>query len=104
MKVDEMKKLSILFIFLIVVIGDTDFLCYAKERPKLYFDDRNWEIGYQASNHISSLIEYVLKGETVHNWSELVSVGSLFGLQEKITPDEFVKLIESDTTVRLTFT
>ncbi len=37
-------------------------------------DGRNWKLGYNAKNDQMSLSEYVLEGENLENWTELVSV------------------------------
>ena len=36
-------------------------------------DNRNWKIGYEAGQGGVKIVEYVLEGETVENWSELVT-------------------------------
>lgn len=43
------------------------------ERWKFTFDSRSWQLGHQNTDDMASLREYVLQGETVENWSELVS-------------------------------
>jgi tetratricopeptide (TPR) repeat protein len=63
---------------------------YAQDRAnKLqpHFDNRKWVLGYQGSIDTASLMEYVIEGETVENWSELVTVAS----QKQTTPEEFMK-------------
>ncbi len=37
-------------------------------------DQRVWECGYAAANDNQAIIEYVQPGETVHNWTELVTL------------------------------
>ncbi len=37
------------------------------------FDGRGWAVGHQQSNDEQSLTEYVLPGQTVENWRELVT-------------------------------
>ncbi len=48
-----------------------------EEQIDFKFDDRQWEKGYEASTAEGSIVEYTLKGENVHNWTELVSVQSV---------------------------
>lgn len=43
------------------------------ERWIFEFDDRNWRIGYQSSDSKQAIREYVLNGETVDNWTQLVT-------------------------------
>lgn len=48
------------------------------ERLELPFDGREWSIGYAAGNETQgAAIEYVLPGETVHAWTELVTIECL---------------------------
>jgi tetratricopeptide (TPR) repeat protein len=65
-----------------------------KEAVQLYFDNRDWEIGHQASDAQQLIVEYVFKGEAVHNWSELVTVQKFSGMQKKTTPEQFMKTAE----------
>lgn len=37
-------------------------------------DGRNWKLGYNAKNDQMSLSEYIIEGESLENWTELVSV------------------------------
>jgi len=43
------------------------------ERWSFSFDSRQWQVGYQAANPQEAIREYVLSGQTVQNWSELVT-------------------------------
>lgn len=43
------------------------------ERWNFAFDSRPWQLVYQAANRQNATREYVLIGQTVHDWSELVS-------------------------------
>jgi len=43
------------------------------ERWIFNFDGRPWQVGYQATNGRLVIREYVLPGETVHTWTELVT-------------------------------
>jgi hypothetical protein len=45
----------------------------APERWSFKFDDREWKLGYQAANRQEAAREYVLAGQTVENWKELVT-------------------------------
>lgn len=53
------------------------------------FDDRAWEQGFTANTPDSSITEYVLKGENVDGWSELVTVQTLPALN--ISPQQFAE-------------
>lgn len=43
------------------------------ERWKFTFDSRSWQLGHQDADDGTSFREYILQGETVENWSELVT-------------------------------
>lgn len=45
-----------------------------EELLKFTFDDRDWEKGFDDTNAEGSILEFTLKGESVDNWSELISV------------------------------
>lgn len=47
------------------------------QQLKFSFDDREWIKGFEQNEKGSSIVEYTLKGETVDNWNELVSVQKL---------------------------
>ena len=42
------------------------------------FDGRGWTVGHQDSNATLSLSEYVLPGQTVEDWKELVTSSVFF--------------------------
>lgn len=41
--------------------------------PGPAFDGRQWTVGYQGANAAQSVVEYVLPGETVDTWRELLT-------------------------------
>lgn len=53
------------------------------------FDKRQWVLGWSKNNKTSKDIfeEYVLRGETVDNWSELVTIQFFNGLNTKVNLD-----------------
>lgn len=59
---------------------------YAIDDVSFKFDQRNWKIGYQASNARESIVEYVLPGETVQTWTELITIQRFPGMSTKVTP------------------
>ncbi len=59
------------------------------ERPLIPFDDRKWKVGYQNAVNNMLITEFVLEGETVENWTELVTVQLFIGL-ETATPEAMV--------------
>ena len=66
------------------------------EKVQLHFDDRQWEVGYNAKNNEQGIIEYVLKGESVSAWSELVTAQIMFGLQTKVSAREYMEDMEKN--------
>lgn len=83
-----MKNLVLGILFLGMIVS-SPAQSYA-ENVALNLDGREWELGYSAKNDTQGIQEYVLKGETVNNWSEMVTVQAFFGLQLKTTPEEFM--------------
>jgi hypothetical protein len=54
-------------------------------------DERDWIIGNSGTTRGNSFIwEYVLPGETVQNWSELVTVKIFRSVPLETTPDKFI--------------
>ncbi|MGI0035505.1 MAG: DUF4124 domain-containing protein [Nitrososphaera sp.] len=56
------------------------------ERWVFTFDSGAWHVGYQETDGQQAIREYVLQGETVHNWRKLVT--SLY-VNVDLTPKEF---------------
>lgn len=73
-----MKSRLTLFVvaYLLIIVG-----CATGQRAARVLDctidftieQRPWHLGFEQSNPQSTLHEYVLDGQTVHNWSELVT-------------------------------
>jgi hypothetical protein len=57
----------------------------------------NFELGYTAENKTSSIAEYVPKGQTVKNWTEMVTSQSFHGLGT-VTAKQFVEAMSEDIT------
>jgi hypothetical protein len=49
------------------------------------FDGRGWTVGHRQSNGVQTLIEYVLPGQNVENWRELVT-SQVFSQAVPVTP------------------
>lgn len=72
------------------------FAAYSSEAEKaiVVFDDRKWELGWSAnkvtnSNDESVFDEYIIKGESINNWSELVTIQFFSGLHKNVTLETF---------------
>ena|SRR5713101_4051283 len=55
---------------------------------QLPLDGSKWEIGYKAGDKTQLIFEYVLQGETVENWTELVTIQSFDKQYIKYPPPE----------------
>ena len=55
----------------------------AIDPPVFEYDERKWGLGYQASQNGAQIEEYELSGETVEDWSELVTWNNLTNFQER---------------------
>lgn len=69
--------------------------CYA-EQIAVHLDDREWEIGYKAKDDTQGIAEFVLKGETIQNWTELVTAQTFFGLQKKAAAKDLAQAVIKD--------
>lgn len=65
-------------------------------------DERDWDEGHSASQGGQSVAEYVLPGESVQGWSELVTVQAIRGLGLQVTPEKLydATLAEAKKTCR----
>ncbi len=70
-------SVCIVAIFLLSTSG------FAADRPDFAFDGREWVLGHQASEKGVQIEEYVLTGESVENWSELITWQYFPGWQER---------------------
>jgi hypothetical protein len=67
------------------------------ERWNFNFDSRKWHLGSQGANKDSTLREYVLEGQTVDNWQELVSSqSSAVRVKPRVMYDYFKSQISQD--------
>jgi hypothetical protein len=59
------------------------------------FDGRGWSVGHQAKNARQSLVEYVLPGQTVDNWKELVTSTVYFDPRHSVPLARFVEQVRA---------
>ena len=69
-------------------------------RMKIEFDGRDWEVGFTASQRGAHLVEWVLAGENVHCWSELVSWQYFEGWHGHESPKELMRQLRHRRMVR----
>ncbi|MCC6758925.1 MAG: hypothetical protein IT395_04790 [Candidatus Omnitrophica bacterium] len=79
------------FLIIAALLTGPSVLFAATDTPKrIPFDGRNWIVGSHDANEQQSITEYVPEGETVDNWTELVTISEFFGLQDQITPTQLM--------------
>lgn len=71
------------------------FNVHAEEKLFVKLDDRPWKIGYQEQANDSSILEMILEGDSILDWSELFTVQSFSGLP--IGVDEFVEAFKAQS-------
>lgn len=54
--------------------GTVDLVSKLAEKVTLNFDGRPWGLGFSSENQGHIISEFVLPGETVHSWTELVTL------------------------------
>ena len=59
-----------------------------QEQVGVNFDERKWHLGFETEKGGQRIKEFVLPGETVDNWTELVTVQSFPDAQKRTTPKE----------------
>jgi hypothetical protein len=69
---------------------------YAGERGNPVFDDRHWKLGWSQNQGDGIYEEYVVDGDNVENWSELVTIQYYPGLQKQTNPDVFEALLHTN--------
>lgn len=60
------------------------------EQVVLKFDGRQWSMANQTQNEQQAMQEFTLKGESVNNWNELVTVQAFSGLQLNVSPEDYM--------------
>jgi len=80
--------------FTVLVVAGL-FLCpcgaCSAENVDLKFDNRQWELAFSDATESQSIQEYVLVGETIDNWTELVTVQIFYGLQTQTTCEQYME-------------
>ncbi len=61
----------------------------------LPMDKRDWKIGYSSDKGNQSIMEWVLPGESVQNWSELITLQTFSRVPTNVTPEYLAKSRES---------
>jgi len=61
----------------------------------LPFDERKWELGKKNEEETRSIAEHVLPGETVENWTELVTLQTVSRVAENLTVETMLEQAEA---------
>jgi hypothetical protein len=88
----NLKKLGVMFSLGLILWANA---CIAQtptanEQLGLKFDDRKWTVGWSQTNVHSRTREWVVPGESVENWHELITDEIFYGLNEQVSPTEFM--------------
>lgn len=59
------------------------------EKTNLFFDNRNWIASWGKDEPAITTVEYLIKGDNIDHWTELVTSQFLPGLQNRTTPKIF---------------
>lgn len=62
------------------------------ENNKFSFDGRAWNLDWWNQDTTRPMLEYVLKPETVNNWTEMVTSQFFPGLQSKLSPSQLMAI------------
>ncbi|MFA6357962.1 MAG: hypothetical protein WCY09_04775 [Candidatus Omnitrophota bacterium] len=84
------KKFFVIFLFSVTLCFWANV--HAAEKIKPLFDDRVWKLGWSQNEKGAVYEEYVLDGEVVENWSELVTIQFFPGLNKNVSLDTFISL------------
>ncbi len=69
----------------------TDSISISESTGPLPKDERDWKVGHSTSNDARSITEWVLPGETVQNWSELITLQSFSNVSMNLTPEKLAR-------------
>lgn len=84
-----MKKTFLAWMAIVAYVVLASLAC-AAEQLALNIDTSKWKLGYSAADNKQGIKEYCLIGESVENWTELVTVQAFFGLQRSQTAGIFM--------------
>ena len=62
------------------------------ETQRIAFDDRPWQAAWGKNTPVIVTVEYVVLGDDINAWHELVTSQFMPGIQNKISPKQFAEL------------
>ncbi len=74
-----------LLIIAALLTGPAVLFAATDTQPGIPFDGRTWIVGSHDANEQQAITEYVPEGETIDNWTELVTISEFIGLQDEVT-------------------
>lgn len=88
-----MKLKIIILILALVTSTQASFAGEWTESIKLNFalDERDWKVGWQNKTDDMYILEFVVDGQTVDNWKELITFEFFPGLQQRINCAQFAE-------------
>lgn len=87
----HIQKISRKAVIVTILLVLSPLSVLATDRFELEFDGRDWEVGHEASCERSHIVEFVLKGESVCCWTELVTWQFFEGWQGRESPREVMR-------------
>jgi hypothetical protein len=87
---------AVIFFYLIILSSAMAWAVAAKDKVEIAFDGRMWQEGYSSEDERQSIIKYVLSGETVNGWSELVTAQIFYRPKEGTTPETFEESMKAN--------
>ena len=87
---------AVIFFYLIILSSAMAWAVAAKDKVEIAFDGRMWQEGNSSEDERQSMVQYVLPGETVNGWSELVTAQIFYAPKEGTTPETFEKSLRAN--------
>ncbi len=89
-----MQRRNLIFAFLFFV--SLAPFARAQEIVEAVFDERSWQLGSENYNQEKKAMVkvYAPEGQTMENWSELVTLQLFEGLQTRVTIDQFLQKMQ----------
>ena len=85
-----------IFFYMVVLSAALAWAIAAKDKIEIAFDGRMWQEGYSSEDERQSIVKYILPGETVNGWSELVTAQIFYRPKEGTTPETFEESMKAN--------
>ena len=96
------RTLALTVCLLAVLLQPSSVVAHSESEHQLEieFDGRAWEVGFMASRGKAHLVEWVLEGESVCCWSEIVSWQYFEGWHGHQSPRELMRQLRHRRTIQ----